>query len=254
MKKMMAIVLGVSISQSLGWAQTDELHFRLETSIRSAYLAKVGVLLYDQPSWVNDLSASYRSWYAGVWSTAGLSDDEFGNNFGDEIDWYAGWKKAFGYVDLDLTASYFQLRKLNQSRDDLVALDAKFTCTADKLLQPYLQVRRIESIGDASPDGGWFVFFGSQYRQPLWFNLPGNADRQNLLVDVSGAYSDGALGRESGVPWGRVKLSTDVRLSDDLTLTPSVLWQIGAGDQDGLPDDYTDGNQTVYALSLTYKF
>ncbi len=188
------------------------------TGVESQYLGRIGAVFSDKPISVNIIEVDYKDFYLGAWNATGLSAREYGKTYADEWDLYGGWAHNFGPVKLDLSASYFALAELGQSADDMWITEQEISFPKFPFVQPYVRSRYFGSVADAWKPG-WFVFGGVRKSIDLG---NGAAKRPYMLnLDLSTAYSAGALHDFSGFVYGRLSASLDVPLSKRLTLSPT---------------------------------
>jgi hypothetical protein len=223
-----------------------------ETQIRSEYLGKIGIVFYDKPIMVNDITLSYGDFYAGTWISTGLGGDTYGSTFADEFDLYAGWGHTYGWIRFDLTGAFFFIKDLDRVKNDIWIAEGEVSFPKVPIVQPYLAVRSFNQVSSESPERGAFAWFGLRRLQPLGLHL--HEKELKLKLDLLTAYSDGALHRNPGWVFGRVTVGLPLPISKHLTLTPSVLYQIPIGDQVHQQRPYTVHNEIVGALSARWVF
>lgn len=233
---------------------TDDVNWTIKNGVMSEYLAKPGITLHDNPVTVNEVTASYGEWYAGMWSSFGMTDARLSGDFGDEVDFYAGLRGESGILRLDLSGNYFMLNELSHTDDDQVTFDVRLDMPKVKLVQPYFAARYFGGVGESSPEHGWFMWWGATRRQSLPFRLPRRRGNAFLDIDAQVAYSDGALRREPGIIYGRFSVGTGIPVSKQTTLRPVYILQVPSGDQTGHRGDYTDRIRHVVGFSLITKF
>ncbi len=232
--------------------QTNTLQWSWETQFRSEYMGKVGIVFYDKPLMVNDVSASYGDFYAGLWVSSGLGGERYGSTFSDEYDLYAGWGHTFDWVRFQLTAAYFAIKDLDRLGNDLWIVEPEVCFPKFPVVKPYVAVRKFSQISSESPDPGWFVWPGVRRSQPLWFDIGEMPARLNL--DLMGAYSDGTFDRTPGWVFIRLTAGLPIAIGKHLTVTPSVLCQVPIDGQQNNPKPYTTQTEILGQLSLRWKF
>lgn len=234
------------------YAAQPEISYTFKTGLATEYLGSVGAVFYEDPISVNELSVGYGNWYGGFWSSTGLGGTKYGETFGDEIDFYAGWAHTFGWVKVDLMSSYYAIASLDRTNDDLFALEAEISLPKFPFVEPYVRVRYLGDVGALSPKPGFFLFGG--VRKYLTFGQ-GAADRSyGLLFQLSTAYAAGALRDSTGFVYGRFTSALDIPLSKRWTLTPSFLFQAVTPGQRNDPYGFTHSNETVFRIDLKWNF
>jgi len=233
-------------------AETPEISYTLKTGVASKYLGQIGAVFYDDPVSVTDVSVGYIDWYAGIWTSTGLGGTKYGETFGDEIDFYAGWAHNFGQVRIDIMSSYYTIANLDRIADDLFALEAEMSLPRFPLLEPYVRVRYLGEVGALSPKSGFFLFGG--VRKYLTFGTGASDRAYGLLLQLSTAYAAGALRDSKGFVYGRFTSALDLPLSKHLTLTPSVIFQVETPGQRNDPNAFTRRTETVFRIDLRYNF
>ena len=103
-------------------------------------------------------------------------------------------------------------------------------------------------MSSKSAESGWFGWAGIRGRYPTGIR------QVKLTLEVSAAYSDGALGQTPGLVYGRAVVGLPIKVSKRVTLTPSILLQTPIGDQREHPLRYTDRKEAVGSLALSFVF
>ena len=223
-----------------------------ETQFRSEYLGKIGVVFYDKPIMVNDISLFYKDFYVGMWNSTALGGEPYGSTFGDEFDLYAGWGHTYGWVHLQFSAAYFAIKDLNNLRDDLWIFEPEISFPKVPFVQPYVAVRSFNPITSESPERGWFVWTGLRRDQQLGFNI--GSEPAKLSIEWMNAYSDGALHRDPGWVFTRFSAAFKIPVNKHLMITPGILYQLPIGGQENHPRPYTTENEVVGQVSLRWTF
>lgn len=251
---MWLIILSTSVSAEE--SSDKQLGGGLETAIANQYLGKPGIVIHEDPQletqltlkWSNDKSA----WYGGLWTSSAL--DNRSGDFDDEIDLWVGYQRYFKQVTLDGRLSYFAFEQFDEPETDQWVIDLKLTLEQVPVVKPHFQLRYFGEVGSKSPESGFFAFAGLSRSQSLGFSLPWTEDKQALDLGAETLWSFGALGRDAGYVGTKLWASTTIPTSKHSYLTPSILYQLSAGDQDGSASDYVDGNQWVFRLAWGLNF
>ena len=222
------------------------------TKVSTGYLAKVGVNLYDSPTVFNDFGCSSGTFGGGIWTSTGVDGDEYGSTFAEEWDVYAFWTHQYKHVRVKLIAAYYALNDLEHFQDDVWVLDGEIEFPTVPVLQPYLAIRQFGEIGSESPKSGRFLWLGATRSQPLGFTL--GIATAKLSIDVHGAYSDGALGQDSGLVFWRGTIGLPIPLTKQLIVIPSVLYQLPASGQKERRRPYTTEDEFVASMTFSYLF
>ena|SRR3989338_7034433 len=111
---------------------------------------------------------------------------EVSGDFGDEVDFYGGLQEEIGGIRLDFSGSYFMLNHLGQTDDDQAVFDARVDFVRFPLITPYVASSYFGSVGDNSPQHGWFHWAGLSRNQNLGFRLPRQRENQLLKIDLQG--------------------------------------------------------------------
>lgn len=252
----LTIVSLVATADEAKQVSTKQFSGGVETAVSSQYLGKPGVIFHKDPQletqltlkWGNDKSA----WYGGLWTSSAL--DNRSGDFDDEIDLWVGYQRFFKQVTLDGRLSYFAFEQFDEPGTDQWVIDLKATLEQVPMVKPHFQLRYFGEVGSKSPESGFFAFAGLSRSQPLGFSLPWATNQQTLDLGTETLWSFGALGRDAGYVGTKLWVSTTIPTSKRSYLTPSITYQLSAGDQDGGPGDYVDGNQWVYRLAWGFNF
>lgn len=255
----MKILIAVFVFVSTCFCGTNSLaaedgvwSFGFETQVRSEYLAKIGLVLYDKPIVVNDISVSYDSFFGGVWNATALGNESYGSTFGDETDLYVGWAHQYDWIKFKTLGSVFFLKHLSLIKDDIWILEQEVSFPKVPIFQPYVTGRIFGEISDSSPERGAFLWAGLRRSQPLGFNLAGEPAKLNF--DWMNGYSDGALHRDPGFVFSRVTFELPLKISKNLELVPSALFQVPIFGQASHDRSYTKRNEAEMQIALRWRF
>src|SRR3989344_6043089 len=95
---------------------------------------------------------------------------------------------------------------------------------------------------------------GTFQKSKPWISFAASKGKSIAQDRSAGAYSDGALNREPGIIYGRLSVSTDIRINRQVNMRPVYIFQLPSGDQTGRRGDYTDGPRSVFGLVFSAKF
>lgn len=256
MKKLFiwASIIFFSLSSAFTFAEdSDSLKVNLNTGIVSLWLGEPGgIRVYNRPAWRNEviISKKYnkRVYYVGVWGSFGLNDKGISHkdDFGDEVDFFAGLRQSFKFSEIDLSLKYFLLNDFRKS-DDPWIIDAQFDFPAS-LLTTYIAIRYWGETGKDSLERGWFFRPGVKRSFPVLKIAAVN-------LDTSLNFSDGPLGKKPGFICGAIKVSLDLKINDWVSLSPFVVLQIPAASQKGKSEDFTGGKDDVmFGVNIGFSF
>ncbi len=230
-------------------AETPSLSGSFTTKYATGYPGKIGVMFSRDPVLVNSLDINVgEDWTFEIWSSTSLGKEKYGDTFGDEIDLFAMWHHTYGNIRLSATAGYFAIKDLDELDNDLYILEGEVSYVECSYLQPYLCTRYFGELTSKSPETGWFLWAG--VRGSLDIGIP----RTKVTYDLSGAYSDGALGRTPGLVFGRAVIGLPVQVSERVTFTPSILLQTPFPGQRSNAFRYTDQNEVVGSFAFSVAF
>ncbi|MDD5050280.1 MAG: hypothetical protein PHV93_00880 [Candidatus Pacebacteria bacterium] len=244
----------------------SRLSFSLKTSLLSEYTTAVGVTLTKAPIGVVDFSAAYQtnlgSVYVGTWNSVELDlKGHYGENFADEIDFYAGWVNTWkGWVKTNVTVSEFNLEGPNggvkRIDNDLFAADLKVDMVGMKIKQfvPYVKIREFEPLGSKAPEGGWFSWVGFSGSQNTGLSL--NSKPISFNYDISYAHSWGAVGRNPGPAFVQGNFCLPIPVLDRMSITPNLRYVQPIGTQFGNPGDFADKRRprVIPGIEFGWKF
>ena len=226
--------------------QAEDLGITYTTGVLSSYLARPGITLYSSPMSVNEVQFSRNSWYAGIWASSAFQKR---NDFDSEIDFYVGRTDKFKHITSDLRFSYFVMTPVG----DQWIFDNRISL-ATPYLQPYFATRFFGEIYKDSPKAGWFNWIGVKRVQSLGFRLPYQNMVQELHLDLTSAFSAGALGGRAGYVYSRLTITSPVNIADGIDLIPLFAYQLTDGGQNGRKGDYTKGDKILGGLLLQFHF
>ena len=249
---LLLLIVGLSSVSSLCAADESKVWYSANTSVMSEYLGSIGSVFYKSPISINEVDIGYKDWYGGIWSATGLGGTKYGQTYGDEFDFYAGWAHTFDWVKVDLSSTYYAIASLDKMNNDLWVIEPEVSLPKCPFVQPYVRGRYFGQVGAQSPKPGFFWFGGLRKQITLGKAI---GERSYLLnLQLSTAYAAGALHNSTGFVYGRLTTSLDIPLSKHVTLSPTIIYQIAAPGQASDPEGFTDGNKLVYGVSLGCKW
>lgn len=229
----------------------DGWKFNFNTEVISQWLGEPGgIIIYNRPAIRNQLTFSKGKYYGGVWISIGLNDKGIHHraDFGDEVDLFFGIHQPFEFLEIDLSAKYFALNDLRNSEDDALVIDGQFDFPT-QLFTPYLAVRYWGEIGNKSLERGWFFRPGIKKSFLV-------LKRVGINFDTSLTFSDGPMGKDPGFICGTIKVSSDLKINERVSVSPFVVFQLPSSSQDGGNKDFT-GNKSkevMFGISLNFEF
>lgn len=233
-------------------AQPSTFQYSLNSGVFTKYLGTIGGVFYDSPIIVNDITAAHGDFYLGMWNSTALGHGKYGETFGNEYDFYAGWSHKVGRVRYDVTGMYFLIARLSALNDDLWVIDQKVSFPDCPVVQPYVKLRFFNTVGRNSPSGGVFVWGGLSRQQPIGIFSRGR--KMNVAIDLSAAYSDGPLGKTPGPVFGRLAIAPLLFVSERVSVSPSVVVQMPLGGQKNFSHPLTTRTEIVWGLNASTRF
>ncbi|MDD5318497.1 MAG: hypothetical protein PHF79_01600 [Candidatus Pacebacteria bacterium] len=204
----------------------------------------------------NEITIAYRDWYVDAWQSIGLGNNKRLGNSGDEVDLGLGWSHSYDYVKLSVQMSYFILSQFRTAADDRPVFDVRADFLKVPVVQPYVAARWMGRFTQTVKEGGWFYWLGARRVQPLGFSIIKGSGQVKFNLDASIVFSDGALERTGGLVYGRMCGTLDIPLSKNLSLMPSIIWQIPSSTQRGtsISKCYDSHQEIAYSLGMQLKF
>ena len=246
---LISTLLGVLSLQSSQAQENTLLSGSFTTQLNTAYIGKIGAIFDRGPTTVNYLDINIGSdWTAEVWTSTNLGGEPYNTTYGDEQDIFLTWHHSFNDIRVSLTWAYFLLKDLGRLDNDLWIGEAEVSYAKWAYFQPYLCTRYFGQVSSKSAESGWFGWAGIRGKYPTGIR------QVKLTLEISAAYSDGALGQTPGLVYGRAVVGLPIKVSKRVTLTPSILLQTPIGNQREHPLRYTDRKEAVGSLALSFVF
>lgn len=246
-------VIVLLISSNISYADNHDFKslwkFNFMVGLRSEFLGRPGLQVHNRPLVEGLVVATYNDkfyiagWGSTSWNSKGISHK---NNFSREIDLIAGLYQQLGFAKMEFRVSYFALNFLSKSNDDVLALDwaADFTIPHFPVT-PYLEIQYSGEVGRKSPERGWFGWPGLKND----FSISKSV---TLNIRAYAEFSDGALGKDPGFIYSRLQLTPTIKVGSKLSVSPTVIFQFPASNQDGKPGDYANRERVVFGLSFNF--
>ncbi len=185
MKTLIGILVAILLSGNIAAQEEDKLQLTLSTKIWSQYVLNSGVVFHEGPVVQTDAFLTLpKGFYLDFWWSAGLNDARPSSNFGDEIDYTAGWSGEIGKkLVLDIGVAYFDLWPLFETGGD------------GNVVKPYAKLSRTFEVGkkhELTP------LLAIEYHHPLK-DMPSGAYTWTGLKDVWTVTKLLSLSQEAGV-------------------------------------------------------
>jgi hypothetical protein len=238
-KKVKTILFLFVFVTSAARVYSEEVSWVATSTLWSKYLARPGLVLYDGPTIHNEVVASWKGVYGGLWASTGLGRSDV---LRQEYQSFLGYRRKVGEVIFDANIRYDAFRDIDRISDDLLMFDARLDFTNVPLVKPYIAMRQFLSVsGNDSVDGG-FYWLGLKRSM----NLGGGI---STTVDLSVAYCDGALSRGRGWVYQKSAIQLSVPITKQLTLSPQLVLQLPLS-----APSFTLRPIVVGGVSLNYRF
>lgn len=225
-------------------AAGQDLDWNIKNSLVSKYLGTIGVVISDDPSFVNDITVSKGNYYAGIWTATGIGHGPYGRTFKDELDPYIGLSHSFGPLKYEITAIYFAIANLGKMNDDLWVIDQQLSSSGFHGFKPYVVLRCFNRVGSQSPEGGWYLWAGVRREQSV--------GRYKLNIDMLTSYSDGPLGKNPGQVYYKTVLNSPIPISKSVILTPTISYQVPTSQQRKSEFPFARKSEFVFGVTLSY--
>ncbi len=158
----------------------------------------------------------------------------FDDDFGDEVNYAAGFWKIFRGLTFDLSYWYYDLIEINKSKGDLHAIYLAVDFPDCYKITPYVCIEKDLPTDKDILDGGLLYKTGARYC------LPADILGKSIDLNLFAGGHDGAFGKDpETLSYGRIEISTTFKTLR-VTLTPVVKLQKGFGDEpkkDGMAED-----------------
>ena len=107
------------------------LEINFSTKVLTQYAGDTGVVAYNRPVSQNDLTITLiqSGMYLDIWQSVSLSHPGRSTNYGNEIEYYAGWSGEISGIGVDTGVGYF----------DLITL---FSMPEGDVIQPYFELNK----------------------------------------------------------------------------------------------------------------
>ncbi|HPN54565.1 MAG TPA: hypothetical protein PLB52_01390 [Candidatus Moranbacteria bacterium] len=225
MKKTVLVVAMVMMIFSASFAKAEEeitkpepmFSVSGELFVRSAYVGDDGSVYYRglviQPSII--ISHNPSGFYIGMWGSGApgknpTSDNGEGNNFGNEVDFLAGWGKEIGKATINFDYAYYKLFPLNKwGTGDIHSISVKVGYALTEKVNPYVKVI-YDHVVDQAEQNGFIYRFGAV------FSL-----HEHLKVDISfGGHGPIFGAREEWISSGKISVSFPYDIVKDKIVIP----------------------------------
>ncbi len=191
----------------------DSWSYTVVSRVLSQYLGLNGAVFHKKPVLQTSFTASHANGlYLDLWTSVGLADKRYGNNFGDEIDLTAGWAGSKFDIDWDVGLSYIIAGNMGHSDDDF--------------WWQYIEGKKTFELGESqtlSPFGR-VEWFANTELQPIKPYLEAGAYHSWQISESVSLQSRGSMLWDSGV-FGfrsgfvaRYKGSLDWKICENVTL------------------------------------
>ena len=180
----------------------------VETTTWSRYLTNNGILAHHKAVQQTDLYLALpKGFFLDAWWSSGF-DKKFSGDFGDEVDWTAGWTGTIGGFGIDAGVSYFDLIKIGSTSGGIgdivqpyVKIWRPFDLNADNQLRPFAKLE-YQIPTRAGVDGGSLIHLGIQHDWNI--NHAWTLKHEAYALHDSGVtgLDDGIIGNyKAGLRW-----------------------------------------------------
>jgi hypothetical protein len=136
MKKMLMVFVAVAVLMANSVNAEDKLSVSITSLVLSRYIGGAGSLVYDKPVLQSDIFISFpKSFYIDIWHSGDLAHGFASPNYGNEIDWTAGYAPGFKWGQIDVGISFIDEPKLFRFKK------------GEEYAAPYAEVRRGIGLG-----------------------------------------------------------------------------------------------------------
>ncbi len=227
----------------------ESIHTALSSHVLSQYELFNGVVVHDDLVVQTDITATFPGGFQlGVWYSAGLNDDSFSSDFGDEVDYTVGWNGKVGQTSVSAGVSYFDILELGHRTKGVVDVlrpyivaSQSYEVAENHTLGPVAKLEgklRVEGHADA----GVTLWLGIQHAWKLNPRLDFNQKLRVIGDTGSIGFHDIILGRyDAGFAY---RLGKNVAWNV-LSFTATTPFTSAADGQE---------TSTTYGTGLTIKF
>jgi len=187
------------------------------TRVLNQYVGDTGVVFYNRPVSQNDLTITHvpSGIYLDFWQSISLSHSGRSTNFGNEIEYYAGWAGEIAGIGVDAGVAYFDLITLfNMPGGDVIQpyieLNKKFDVAEGHTLTPYVRAEYgLPAKGNARELKGLYVHAGLNHDWQMSKDV--SVSQKAAII-----FDDGAYGADRA--WvGAYEISPSHRITDWLS-------------------------------------
>jgi hypothetical protein len=199
MKKMLFVVVAALVC-FVGSAQAADENTVVvfSSKVLSQYVGDTGAVFYHKPVAQSELTIAVgKGFYANIWTSVSLEDAGRNSNYGNEVDWTAGWSGETVGLTVDTGVSYFDLLPLFAGHEgDVVQpyceLSKEFVVAEGHTLTPSVKAEYgIAAQGNAVESKGFHSHVALKYGWQA-------TEKAALSQKVVASFDDAAYGLERG--------------------------------------------------------
>jgi hypothetical protein len=193
------------------------LEINFSTKVLNQYVGDTGVVAYNRPVSQNDLTITHvpSGMYLDIWQSVSLSHPGRSTNYGNEIEYYAGWSGEIAGIGVDTGVGYFDLITLfSMPEGDVIQpyieLNKKFDAAEGHTLTPYVRAEYgIPAKGNAKEFKGLYVYTGLKHGWQISKDV--SVSQKAAII-----FDDGAYGADRA--WvGAYEIASSYRITEWLS-------------------------------------
>ncbi len=167
--------------------------------------------------------------------------------FEGEVDYGIGYQFKLGNWSFDQSFILYDFNRLGHLNDDQWTSQSSIAYEGWEQTKPWVKVNWYGHTGHLSPPDSLFAYVGVDQTIPLFKRY--DDTWQELALSASVALSDGKMVGNPGLVYAKLEASTEFKLGESWSLTPSLTYQRRL-----CQGDFADKNEVVGGVAISFTF
>ncbi len=204
-------------------------------ALGSTYLLAGMITPLDTLKWDNQEQSGGNEYYIGIGRTF-----DFGKEKPSDL----------ALVRLNIFVMYDAISPIKELGNDLFQEFIRLDFPRVPFFQPYVEGYHWDKVGHQSPQIGTFGRAGIHRQQPLGFSLFDFPMELGIDLSVGYAITD-IFGTSEGLAYYRAVLSTEIKVSEHLSIIPAVIGQWPGSQADG--EAFVNHREIFFNITLRWQ-